>query len=195
VTAPGRGRVVVAGLVTGLAVLGAASRTWLEANLAGMLTGSQQAAVPGSQAAPVVPALALVGLAAAAALSIAGRVGRVLVGVVLLLAGGVVAVAALDVRGRPAAAASAALAEQTAGIALGADQVTVTLWPVVTAVLGGLCSALGVLVLVAGRGWAGGRRFSPADDAQTPVPEPADDWDALTRGDDPTTRDPGTARE
>jgi uncharacterized membrane protein (TIGR02234 family) len=163
----------------------------VHADLTGMLAGTPQVDVPGSQAAPVVPAVALVALAAAAAASIAGRAGRWLAGAVVTLAGLAAVAGTLALLADPVAAADARLAEVTAGTGVPADAVTVTAWPALTLVPATVLALAGLLVVVTGRRWDTGRRFeaAPAGDRG---PEPVSDWDALTRGTDPTA--PGADR-
>lgn len=62
-----------------------------------------------------------------------------------------------------------------------------TAWPLVTAAAGGWVAAVGVLALAAGRAWSTGRRFDgAARGGGGPRREAASDWDALSRGEDPT---------
>ena len=188
-----RGRTVLACLLAGALLLLAAGRTWLEVDLGGMLAGAGASSVSGNDAAPLVSALALVGLAGAAAVSLAGRVGRTVAGVLVVLAGLGGIAGSVAVLVSPVPAATSAVAEQTMGAALTAEQVSVTGWPAAAAVLAALLAVTGVVVLVAGRRWESGRRFESAspDRADSPARrEPVADWDALSRGDDPTAEDP-----
>lgn len=182
-----RGPLVLTALGLGLLVLLGTGRTWLRVDLTGLLTGAPFADVAGTTAAPVVGAVALVALAAAAALSVAGRVTRVMAAVVVTLAGVVVVVGSLALRADPVPAASAALAERTAGVAVDASRVSVTTWPAVTAAGGTLLTATGAAALLAGRRWTTARRYESSSTAGPATP--ASDWDALSRGDDPTERD------
>jgi len=186
---------VLACLLAGGLLLLSAGRTWLEVDLGGMLAGAGASSVSGNDAAPLVSALALVGLAGAAAVSLAGRVGRTIAGVLVVLAGLGGLAGSVAVLVSPVPAATSAVAEQTMGAALTAQQVAVTAWPVVAAALAGLLAVTGVVVLVAGRGWESGHRFESAGAAsaeRTTSREPVADWDALSRGDDPTAEDPAT---
>jgi hypothetical protein len=70
--------------------------------------------------------------------------------------------------------------------ALAGASATGTAWPVVAAVAGLLAALLGAVVLVRSPGWpAGGRRYQAAPSAHAST-DPVDEWDALTRGTDPT---------
>jgi uncharacterized membrane protein (TIGR02234 family) len=157
-------------------------------------------AATGSDLTSLPYALGLAGLAGAVALFAVRRVGRYLVGLVLLAAGlGTVAAVAAKL-GRLDGADLARAAEQTLGA--GAAQigsVTNTAWPYVT-IGGGVLVALGgVLTLARGRAWTGlSNRYEVAPAADAPasgpaaVPAPAAEpsarelWDALNRGADPT---------
>lgn len=110
---PGRAAVVLLAAALAVSLLAVSTRTWLNADLADPLTGQSTVPVPGSTAAAVVPALALVALAAAGALTISRRVGRVVALVLIALAAVGAGAAALGVLGDPQAAARAAVAEAT----------------------------------------------------------------------------------
>ncbi|GAA4218931.1 hypothetical protein GCM10022220_54510 [Actinocatenispora rupis] len=130
----------------------------------------------GADFVPVVPALALISLAGAGALVATRRIGRLLVGILLVLAG--LGVAAGAGYGLNAAA--------------GDPGATGPGWAI-TALVGGLLVAVvGYLAVRRGRSWptmgsryerpAGPPRRVDADD------DPSKVWDALDAGDDPTNR-------
>jgi hypothetical protein len=124
----------------------------------------------GGDAAPGATAFALVGLAGAAALLAARGVARTAVGVLLLLSGVGIAVGGASVL--------------TGGVAAGPADVRLTAaWPVLC-VAGGVLVALGGLVaVIRGRRWSAlGRRY----EAPSAHAAPADPWEALDRGEDPT---------
>lgn len=211
----GRAAVVVASAATAVAVLGVSTRTWVEAIVPEGVPGAGTVAVPGGSAAAVVPALALVALAAAGALTIAGRRTRVVVLVLTSGAGVGVVLGAVRVLSDPLAAARASLGAAT-GLAPGSVDdsgatVAATAWPYVATVLGLLVVALALGGLRARRRWDESARFEqpspPADsgsavgpvaagpgqgataegrDDGTPDVDARDGWDALSRGDDPT---------
>lgn len=113
-----------------------------------------------------VGALALVVLAGVPALAATRRTGRVVVGVLLTLAGAAAALSAARVLLDPAAA-SATLASDVP-----ADALATNGWPAV-AVLGGLLAlAAGALVAVRGRRWAQLGRRHEAPMARTASDEP-----------------------
>ncbi|HET9828786.1 MAG TPA: Trp biosynthesis-associated membrane protein [Nocardioidaceae bacterium] len=212
-----RGAIVV--LAAGLAVLllAVGTRTWLTAQVADPLAGAGHVDVSGGRAVPLVPALALVALAGGGALTIARRIGQIVVLTALALAGAGAALAAGRVLTDPVSAARPAVAEATglttASVTASTASVSMSAWPLVAVVLAALIVAVAVLGWTARSGWQVGRRFeraaaqgeAAAGDADTVVPPAgrpdgaspaaaADDWDALSRGDDPTSG-PGGGRE
>jgi uncharacterized membrane protein (TIGR02234 family) len=150
----------------------------------------------GADLAPVTASLGLVGLAGIVAVAATRRAGRVLVGVAVLAAGVGVAIAAgrVAIDPTPAIRASPTFAEvahRDAGAAeleLGLDR---TFAPVAACLGGAVLALAGALVAVRGRAWpALGRRY------QTRPAAPADAWDAVERGHDPTAApDPTAASE
>jgi uncharacterized membrane protein (TIGR02234 family) len=158
------------------------------------------AVLSGADAAPLVPAMGLVLLAAAVALLAVRSVGRVVVGLLMAVAGGVLAWSGVR-------ALTGTLDAAVAGIPAGGTTTDVTaVWPVLAAVAGVLGAATGLLVVLRGRSWPGmGRRYgrgtgapaadTPAADtpaAATPARTETDEdraqsaWKALDRGEDPT---------
>jgi len=145
----------------------AASRTWA------VVEQVRPAPLPalreprtGASLAPWLPALALVALAGAGALVATRRTGRLLVGVLLAACGlGLVAAAGLAVgNGAPAG------------------------WPVLCAVGGVVVAGTGLVAVRRGRRWPvmGSRYERPAAPAAETARTPAELWDALDQGTDPT---------
>jgi len=185
-----------------VAVLACTSRPWVEAALgprAGVsaLTSLE---VLGAQAAPLVTSTALVVLACAGALTVAGPRTQRLVLLLAAAASSGVVLGSVGVfqdpaaSARPALAAAASLTPGSLGAA--AIEADSTGWVWTTALLGALLVLLNGWALVARRSWPGSRRFE-----QQPAPtsasasrtQPAAErggtaaaWDALTRGEDPT---------
>lgn len=188
----GRGRAVLLVALLGVALLALALPTWARA-VAPTTVGSEQVAVGGSQAAPGVAAAALVVVVAGLVLGLAGRVTRVLaiVGVVIggLLAAASAARFLLDPE--PAVLQAAAA---TSGVPQIEGDVTVTPWPVAALVVAGVVLLLGLALPVLAGSWQQvGRRYERnaggprRQDAATSRTQAMDDWDALTRGDDPSS--------
>ncbi|ANP72785.1 Trp biosynthesis-associated membrane protein [Cryobacterium arcticum] len=195
---------------SGLALL-AWTQTWatLQVTLDG--ASAQALEVTGSIAAPGLTALALAGLALAGALTIAGPVIRIILGLLEMLLGVSVILSAGLAIGDPVGAGSAAVTAAT-GIAgsestrAGVSQAQLTGWPYLALAAGVFMLIIGLAVCVTARRWPGPTkryettRFAPADGAgettpgtaagtpgaQTRPRDAVDDWDGLTRGDDPT---------
>jgi uncharacterized membrane protein (TIGR02234 family) len=193
---------IVATVVGAGLVLLSWSQTWFDLVIEASTTGGTGApiAVVGSTASPALAALGLAGLALVAALAIAGPGIRFVLGLLEVILGGCVLLAASLSIADPVASVSPAVTEAT-GVA-GADptaelvaSVTATVWPVFAIIGGALLVVGGLAVLVTGGRWpASSRRYSDsrmaADDSATadrPASDRAiDDWDGLSRGDDPT---------
>ncbi|WP_448810135.1 Trp biosynthesis-associated membrane protein [Agromyces bauzanensis] len=197
---------VVATIVgAGLALL-SWSQTWFElrlADAAAVGTG-EVIAVPGSVASPALAALGLAGLALVAALAIAGPAIRILLGVLEVVLGGCVLLAAWLTLDDPVRAVSPAVTDATgvAGSGPTAElvaSVDATGWPIAAVIGGVLLVAAGVLVLATGTRWpTSSRRYRAARvveadasaagsaDVRPASDRAIDDWDELSRGDDPT---------
>jgi len=202
--------IVVTIIGAGLALL-SWSQTWYELRLADAAAGGEAIAVPGSVASPALAALGLAGLALVAALAIAGPGIRIVLGVLEILLGGCVLLAAGVSLGDPVAAVAPAVTDATGVTGSGPTaelvaSATATAWPV-AAIAGGVLLVLaGIAVLVTGTRWpASSRRYRGARLADTEEPGSAgdreraasdravDDWDELSRGDDPTDDQPDAA--
>lgn len=196
---------VLVGAVLGLA---GATQTWYTITLTARAGHFAPVVVTGSTAAPALTALSLAGLALALALAIGGRLARVIIGVVGVLLGVCLVLASVG-DPRHTAAVRDAISKAT-GIAGTASvnaligHVSATVWPA-AAIAGGVIIGLGSLAaLLTGRLWPGGSRrydavrFEETDDQasarprRAPAPRPGDsavdDWDELTRGEDPSER-------
>jgi len=184
---------VLGAVAAGALALFAGGQPWAD------VTTARQAPLPpvtgvvsGADAAPLVPAAGLVLLAAAVAVLAVRGAGRLLVGLLVAVAGGVLALSAL--RGLTGGAAAAAEHAQVRGTTT-AD--VLVAWPAVALAAGVLAIATGLLVVLRGRAWpAMGRRYErPAGSTETATRQPAartddhraqDAWKALDRGEDPT---------
>jgi uncharacterized membrane protein (TIGR02234 family) len=182
-----RERTVVALLVVavgGLALL-ASTQTFSTVQL----VGRPALPVSGQGVAPALAPLGIVLVAAAAALTIAGRVARAVLGAVLVLLGAGIVLLTLPTALDPLSGTKGAIIAATG---IGGDAVLTgvrgaagSAWPVVAAVSGLFAALLGAGVLVRSPRWpSGGRRFR-AESSHVSA-DPVDEWDALTRGTDPT---------
>lgn len=156
--------------------------------------------VTGATAAPLVPGLALVVLAAAAGLLATRRWGRLLVGLVIVAAGAAMVAAAAPWLGVVTAEQARELAFGV-GLPAGSPQVTGGSGALVAVLAGGVAVFLGIATLLRSRRWpAMGARYDARaaeggvdSEAVAPNPLPVSDqeaWDALDRGQDPTCADP-----
>lgn len=216
--AGGRGSALGLSAVGAALVAIAALPPWVHGRIDDPVLGHRAAEATGQVVAAAILACALVGLAAVVVAAVTGRIGRVVAGILTILAGLGAAWSAFAVVRDPASALarSASGSVGRAGIATVSD-VGLTGWPW-AALAGGLVAVLGGLLIVTGAGrWAGGsaRYESPAravpgesadatdaaDALGSDAPlDPAqadrqgraarrravEDWDSLSRGDDPT---------
>jgi uncharacterized membrane protein (TIGR02234 family) len=180
--------------VLALAVFGTTTQTWLTVHLdtsqLGQGVSSQDGLqVQGSKAATTVTALALVALAGGLAASIAGRIARWVVTVIILLAAAGIVAAAATVLADPLTAAQGSIAAAT-GISGSNVQVGPTAFPVLAVVAGSLLGLSALALIPAGRYWKSRTRYDAAatggvSDPTRPTDE-IESWDRLSRGDDPT---------
>lgn len=186
-----RGRWAAATLLLAVLVGASALPVWVSATGASALSDEVAVRVAGSAAAPAVPATALVLAAAGAAVALAGRVGRWVVAAIVLLGGGAVAGAAVGVLADPQGPALAASAELT-GVDHLVGPAAATAAPWLAAALGALVVAAAVGLVRSSATWpAPNRRHEGApgrspDDAPGDAPDERADWDALSRGADPS---------
>ena len=189
----------------GALALSAGSQLWLDVTITRQppLPPATQA-LTGSQVAALVPACGLLLLAAAVAVIAVRGLGRTAVGLLVAVAGGVLAWSGLRALTGGLAAAAADVSDV---IGLGDARLTssvVATWPALTVAAGLLAVLAGLLVMLRGPHWPGmGRRYertgTPAAGAAAGTqrahrtrPETAEDrhqaaWKALDRGEDPTT--------
>lgn len=177
--------VIVAGAAFGGLTLIAWTQQWWVLSL----TSGQSLPVAGQVAAPALSALGLASLALAAALSIAGRVFRIVLGVLEVLIGVLVTGSAIAALSDPVAASVAtvtnAVGESGASaVAALVASVSVGAWPYLAIVLGVLSALVGVVLLATTRRWPGPTRKYETGPAEAATP--AGTWDALSDGRDPT---------
>ncbi len=149
------GRREAIGAVLGLALVAlvAGLPVWLRTAGTTALQGDVAVTVTGSEAAPGVPAAALVLLAAGLAIGLAGRIGRWVVVATVLLAGVLLTASALAVVTDPAPVARTAAAEAT-GVQTLAAPVSLTPWPWVATGVGVLVVLVSGWLAVTSRRWA-----------------------------------------
>jgi uncharacterized membrane protein (TIGR02234 family) len=176
---------VVACAIGGLLVLLTSGRQWAHITAPSVTGGSGTAlSVSGHDVEPSLPALGIALLALAAAIIASNGVVRRVVGVIVVLVAG--ATVAVAVAGR--AHVSSALEH----VEVGAQGITLHAgasgWWVLAAVGGLLALVAGVLTVFRSATWAGMGAKYDAPAAPKPARDPAAvAWDALDRGEDPTT--------
>ncbi|MDH6236895.1 Trp biosynthesis-associated membrane protein [Cryobacterium sp. CG_9.6] len=187
---------------SGLALL-AWTQVWVYSVVAGSGADPLTLAVDGSEASPAVTALALAGFALAGALTIAGRVIRVVLGALEILLGVSVFLAAYLVLDNPALASAPAVTKATGvagteSILAAVTSASVTPWPWVALAASVLMGATGLGIVLTASRWPGpttkyqttrlvaAAGTSAAAPASSGEPDAVVDWDDLSRGQDPT---------
>jgi hypothetical protein len=136
------------------------TQTWVDATIILQGAATMHLGVTGSTAAPALTALALAGLALAGALTIAGPVIRVVLGVLEVLLGVSVFLAALTAVIDPAGASAAAVTAATGiagheSIQGGVAGATLSGWPHLALVAACVMTASGIAVLLTQHRWPG----------------------------------------
>lgn len=206
--------VVIGLLVAGLVML-SWTQTWFTVHLDHTAAVVKTVDADGATVVPQYTAVAIASLALFLAMTIAGRVVRVVLAVVQVLLGVAVVVSGVTALSDPVAAARSAIGSVAGVSDLGAVRrvvtgVDVSLWPVVGIIGGVLAALLGVAVLFLQRSWPGpSRKYGDAatpgsataagvaggpasgpDAVRRPVVRDAVvDWDDLSAGVDPTAGD------
>jgi uncharacterized membrane protein (TIGR02234 family) len=185
--------------------LAGATQTWYTVTLSAAAGDAAPVPVSGSDASPALTALSLAGLALVVALAIAGRIARVVVGIIGVILGATVIFASagnpLYSIGVRDAVSKATGITGTAAVRDLIGSVHASAWPTL-ALIGGIVIVLGSLAaLITGGRWPGGSRrydavrfeeadgqesVAPAKPTERPGDSAVDDWDDLTRGEDPT---------
>lgn len=179
-------------LLGGVLALIGATQTWVTAS------GFEAAHIhnvqlSGQEASPVITAMALVTIAAGAALSIARRIGRWIVGIVAIFGAIMMGWATIVVITNPLGTVAPKIAETTGttGIEEVVTQIDVSALPWLTVIGSIIGLAGGLIALIAGRRWPVGKTKKYDIDVPTvrddnaPLDE-IDTWDELSRGEDPT---------
>lgn len=193
---------VVAILAAGALGIVSSTQTWLIVTLAD--GAHADLTVSGAAAVPVLAPLSLAVLTLGLALSIVGIVLRYLFGVLTVaIAVVLTSLTAQVALAHPASAVASTVTEATgitgdAAVSGLVSQITASPWPVVTLAAWVVLLAAGVFTLATARMWLGSARRYDADAVPSPRggaarPHDAvgsgaiDDWDDLSRGEDPTT--------
>lgn len=176
---PARGRhtrrgVVVMGIVIlALIAFGTTTQTWLTVRLPQEAVQTPDLTIAGSDASTPVTAFALVALAAALAVSIAGRVARWIIAFILVLSGVGIALSSASVALDPAGAAEPAIGEAIGVSGLAGADATASALPWLAVVAGVLLVLAAAWVVLAGRTWGVNRRYDAG--ASRAVPAAAGD--------------------
>lgn len=156
----GRRTVVLVAALAGALILIATTMPWITASGLGPTSVSSSVDVAGSEAAQTVTAMGLVALAAAAAVSIARRIARLVIAGLLLAAAAVTLAVVGSIIADPAAAAEASLGDITGTTEAAADY---SLRPAVWLAAVGAVLLVGPAVVLCGsRGWPESRRYENA---------------------------------
>lgn len=191
-----KGVVVLATVISALAAFGTTTQTWLSVTLPQTAVQTPSIQVPGSDAATAVTAFALVGLAAGLAASIAGRVARWVIAVILIVAGAGIVLSSVAVPTDPVGSAAPAIGEALGVTSQSGASVAVTAMPWLAGMAGLLLVLCAVWLIVVGRGWRAARRYENRTKSPSSRSKPAqtdtnadeiDSWDSLSRGEDPTS--------
>jgi len=180
-------------ILAGLLLSGLTLLTWTQVWYDITLTTGQSLSVGGDVAAPALTALALSSLALAGALSIAGVVFRVVLGLLQAAIGALVITSAAIAIADPIAASARSISAAT-GVSGGqsvaelVSQVSATPWPLLALLCGILLTLLGLSIVATARLWPPSSRkyqavrLESADGERSAI----GDWDALSDGRDPT---------
>ena len=187
-----KSRVILVSALLALAALVSWTQVWFSVEL----VDGTALEVAGQVAAPALSALALTSLVLVGALSIAGPFFRLVFGILESLIGVAIVFSGVLAVTDPVAASASAISTATGvagenSVADLVDTVAQSPWPWVAIVSGVLIVVAGIVIVVVSRTWPGSSRkyqatrLEPVESERTSV----DDWDALSGGNDPTTRD------
>jgi uncharacterized membrane protein (TIGR02234 family) len=180
---------ILLAIAAALAVFGTTTQTWIHVNLVQGQVQQANLNIAGSKAAVSVSALALVALAGSLASTIAGKIARIVTGVLMLLSAVGIVAAALTVLLDPSSAASGPVGVATGVVGQPSDA-SVTVFPLLAVIAAVVLGLAAILIVWVGRGWTQRTKYDIAPgtpvDASAPLDE-IDSWDRLTRGDDPTS--------
>ncbi len=194
--------VLLVGLLLSALIIVAWTQTWFAVTLLPDEFAVSGLDVAGDIAAGGLAGLGLAGLALVGALSIAGPVFRIILGILQASIGATVLLSTITALADPLAASESAVIEVTGLSGTDAlvglvEKIDTGFWPLAAAALGIAQVVLGVVIVVTGRRWPGSsRKFQPvrfeheADDReeQAQTTDTIAEWDALSDGADPTAR-------
>ncbi len=182
-----------ASILAGIALSALTLLAWTQRWYVITLETGQSLAVDGDVAAPALTALALSGLALAAALAIAGRFFRFVLGLLQASLGALISAAAAIAIADPVVASERAITDETGvagreSIANLVSVVAASLWPYATLALGILLTVLGLAIVASSRRWPESSRKYSATTLENEAGERSavGDWDALSDGRDPS---------
>ena len=173
------------------------TQTWITVTLTD--GGQHELLVPGASAIPVLAPLSLAVLALGAALSIVGLVLRYVFGALTVVIAVILAVPTWQVAFDPQISHVASTVTEATGI-IGAAALSVLVgsiwsspWSIIAFVPWVVLLAAGLFTLATAHRWPrAGRRYStedaPIGTAASRPHDAIDDWDGLSRGEDPTAR-------
>ncbi len=180
-------------LLGGILVSGMVLLTWTQNWFVVVLETGGDLSVPGDAAAPALAALALSGAALGAALAIAGRVFRVVLGILEVAIGALVIYSASTALVDPVLASAGSITASTGvsgeeSVRALVESLAVTPWSVIALVAGVLLAAAGLLVVVTSSRWPSSSRKYQAVRLESADGEESSigDWDSLSEGRDPT---------
>jgi uncharacterized membrane protein (TIGR02234 family) len=204
--------ILLAVLASGLA-LTASTQTWFTLHLTTASGHSGALAVAGSSAAPAIAALSLAGVAFGGALALAGRILRYVLALLGLVLAASIIGSAVTAIADPAGSGISVVTKATgiagdSGVRAVIASASSTAWPAVALASGILLALAALLVAVTAHLWPStSRRYGATADASEHPRRSAtadeqnlsaadrkarareaaiDDWDDLSRGDDPT---------
>lgn len=171
-------------LVGGVALLFAATRTWVYAVSGAPGLPGVELEISGGTALPVISGVGLLLLAGVAGVIATRKTVRVMVGLILLVAAAVALEASVSF-GLDRVEAANEVAARAAGVV---TEVTATGWWWLATLGGGAGVVAGALTVAFGHAWPSlGSRYQRDDAATTAPTTSAQMWDAMDRGEDPTS--------
>ena len=178
-------------ILVGLALSGLTLLAWTQQWCAVSLIPEAEVVDGGDVAAPALAALALSGLALIAALTIAGPVFRVALGLLEAAIGSLVVLSAILAIADPITASASAITAVTGvsgsvSVVALVSAVVPTAWPFVALLAGVVVVTVGITIVVSGRAWPQSSRKYQAARLTEADGSPIGDWDALSDGRDPT---------